>query len=388
MIRHLPFILKNSLRNRRRSVLTIVSIAASLCLLGLLLAIYYSFYYTDATPDQAHRLITRNRISLANPLPLSYGAQIRQAPGVEEAMVFQWFGGTYKDARDPANFFGRFAVEPKKFGTVNPDYKLPESEMQAFINERQACIVGSKTAARHNLKIGDRITIDGDIFPVKMELVLRGIYENKIDNETLFFNFEYLNESLTAGTGQKDQIGTFTIRIARPEDANAVSKAVDDMFRNSPAQTKTETEMAFGLSFLAFLGNVKLILLTICSAVTFTILLVTGNTMAMTVRERVREVGVLKTLGFTNGLVVTMLVGEAIVISLIGGGIGLLLASGGCALLRTLPSTFANFSQISLPPPVIALCLSIAVFIGIVSSLFPAWGASRRSIVDALKYTD
>ncbi|MDX2032369.1 MAG: FtsX-like permease family protein [Blastocatellia bacterium] len=388
MIRHLPFILKNSLRNRRRSALTIVSIAASLCLLGLLLAIYHSFYYTEATPDQAHRLITRNRVSLANPLPLSYGAQIRQVPGVEEAMIFQWFGGTYKDARDPANFFGRFAVEPKKFGKVNPDYKLPESEMQAFINERQACIVGSKTASRHNMKLGDRITIDGDIFPVKMELVLRGIYENKIDNETLFFNFEYLNESLGTTQGLRDQVSTFGLRIARPEDANAVSKAVDDMFRNSPAQTKTETEAAFGLSFLAFLGNVKLILLSICSAVTFTILLVTGNTMAMTVRERVREVGVLKTLGFTNGLVVTMLVGEAIVISLIGGGIGLLLASGGCALLRTLPSTFANFSQISLPPPVIGLCLSIAVFIGIVSSLFPAWGASRRSIVDALKYTD
>lgn len=388
MIRHLPFILKNSLRNRRRSILTIVSIAASLCLLGLLLAIYHSFYYTEATPDQALRLITRNRVSLANPLPLSYQAQIRQVPGVKEVMVFQWFGGTYKDARDPANFFARFAIEPKKLGTVNPEYKLPESEMQAFINERQACIVGRKTAERHNFKIGDRITIDGDIFPVKLELVLRGIFDNKLDNETLFFNFDYLNESLTSTPGQKDQIGTFSIRMERPEDANRISKAIDDSFRNSPAQTKTETEMAFGLSFLAFLGNVKLILLSICSAVTFTILLVTGNTMAMTVRERVREVGVLKTLGFTNGLVVTMLVGEAIVISLIGGAIGLLLASGFCALLRTLPSTFANFSQISLPPPVIAICLSIAALIGVISSFFPAWGASRRSIVDALKYTD
>ncbi len=388
MIRHLPFILKSSLRNRRRSLLTIVSIAASLCLLGLLLAIYHSFYYTEATPEQAHRLITRNRVSLANPLPLSYGAQIRQVPGVEEVMVFQWFGGTYKDARDPANFFGRFAVEPKKFGKVNPDYKLPESEMQAFVNERQACIVGRKTATRHNMKLGDRITIDGDIFPVKIELVLRGIYENKIDNESLFFNFEYLNESLGSVPGQKDQVGTFGLRIERPEDANAVSKAVDDLFRNAPARTKTETEAAFGLSFLAFLGNVKLILLSICSAVTFTILLVTGNTMAMTVRERVREVGVLKTLGFTNGIVVSMLVGEAIVISLLGGAIGLALANGGCALLRTLPSTFANFSQITLPLPVIAICLGIAGLIGVVSSLVPAWSASRRSIVEALKFND
>jgi putative ABC transport system permease protein len=193
---------------------------------------------------------------------------------------------------------------------------------------------------------------------------------------------------LASTAGFKDVVGTFSIRIKRPEDANAVSKAIDDMFRNSPTQTKTETEMAFGLSFLAFLGNVKLILLTICSAVTFTILLVSGNTMAMAVRERVREVGVLKTLGNTNGIVIVMLVGEAVLISLIGGVIGLVLANGLCALVRTMPSTFANMSQITVPPSVVVLCLLIAAMIGIISSIIPAWGASRRSIVDALKFTD
>lgn len=388
MLQHLPLILKNSLRNRRRSLLTIVSIAASLCLLGLLLTIYHSFYYTEATPDQALRLITRNRISLANTLPSSYQAQIRQVPGVKEVMIFQWFGGTYKDARDPANFFARFAVEPNKFEAVNPEYKLIEGDMQSFINEQQACIVGRKTATRHNLKLGDRIIVDGDIYPVKIELVLRGIYESKLDSESLFFSYKYLNESLNSLPGRKDEISTFTIRMERPEDANAISKAVDDMFRNSPSQTKTETETAFGLSFLSFLGDVKLIMLAICSAVTFTILLVTGNTMAMAVRERVREVGVLKTLGYTNGIVIVMLVGEAVFIALIGGAIGLLLAEGLCALLREAPSTFANFSALTVPPPVIGICLGIAGLIGVISSLIPAIGASRRSIVDALKFTD
>jgi putative ABC transport system permease protein len=388
MTRHLPLIFRNSLRHRRRSLLTIVSIAASLCLLGMLMAIYYSFYFTEATPDQALRLITRHRVSLANPLPLSYLPQIKQTPGVKEAIIFQWFGGVYKDARDPANFFARFAVEPEKLATVYPEYKIPENERQAFINETTACIVGYKTAERHNLKIGDRVTIVGDIFPINLELIVRGIFRGPIDNETLFFHYKYLNESLRGVSGSFEQASTFTIRMERPEDANSISKAIDDKFRNSPAQTKTETEQAFGLSFLSFLGDVKLILLSICSAVTFTILLVSGNTMAMSVRERVREVGVLKTLGFTNGAVLWLLVGEALIIALVGGALGIALASGLCALIRSAPPIFADFSRLSVTPSVAAICLLVSGMIGLISSVIPAWGASRRPIVDALRFTD
>jgi putative ABC transport system permease protein len=386
---HLPLLMKNSLRNRRRSILTILSIAASLCLLAILLAIYDAFFFTKATAEQALRLITRHRVSLANPLPLSYQPQIEQVQGVKEVMISQWFGGVYKDSRDPANFFARFAVEPEKLLIVNPEIKLSESERQAFINEPTACIIGMKTATRHNIKIGDRITIVGDIFPINLDLVLRGIYENPLDNETLYFHYKYFNESLaTTNTAQKDNVGVYTILLQRADDANVVSKTIDDMFRNAPAQTKTETELGFQLSFLAFLGDIKLILLTICSAVTFTILLVSGNTMAMAVRERVREVGVLKTLGFTNGSVLWLLVGEAIFISLIGGLLGLLLATGLLALLRSLPSTFVNFGTLNVNPAVAAVCLGVAAMIGFVASLVPAWGASRRPIVDALRFTD
>jgi putative ABC transport system permease protein len=390
VINYLPLITKNSFRNRRRSLLTIISIAASLCLLGLLLTIYQTFFYSEVTADQALRLITRNRISLANPLPLSYQQRIKQVPGIREVMITQWFGGVYKDARDPANFFARFAVEAEKLFTVNPEIKLPESEQQAFINDRTGCIVGRKTAARHNLKTGDRVILTGDIFPVKMELIVRGIYDGTTDNESLFFHYKYLNESLSAGAGIKDIVATYSIRMDRAEDANTIAKSIDDMFRNSPSQTKTETEQAFQLSFLAFLGNVKLILLTICAAVTFTILLVSGNTMAMAVRERAREVGVLKTLGFTNGIVLWLMVGEAIVISLLGGVVGLLLAGGLCLLLRGLPSafTFSDFSRLSVPPSVTIICLLVAGMIGLVSSFIPALSASRRSIVEALKFTD
>jgi putative ABC transport system permease protein len=386
MFRHLPLIFRNSLRNRRRSLLTIVSIGVSLCLLGLLVALYRAFYFSEATPDQALRLITRHRVSLANPLPLSYQQRIRQAPGVREAMVFQWFGGVYKDARDPANFFARFAVEADKFATVYPEYKLPNNELKAFIAEPTACIIGQKTATRHNLKVGDRITLQGDLYPINLELILRGIFSGPVDNESLFFQHKYLNESLP--NGMRDAVGTFVIRMERPEDANTVSKAVDDMFRNSPAQTKTETEQAFGLSFLAFLGDVKMILFAICAAVTFTILLVSGNTMAMSVRERVREVGVLKTLGFTNGAVLWLMVGEAIIIALLGGVLGIVLASGLCALIRSFPSTFADLSQVHVSAPVAAICLFVSGMIGLVSSFIPAWGASRRPIIDSLKFSD
>lgn len=385
---YLPMIAKNSFRNRRRCFLTIASIAASLCLLGLMLALYHSFFFTEATADQALRLITRHRVSLANSLPLSYQQQIKQAPGVKEVMITQWFGGVYKDARDPANFFARFAVEPEKFSTINPEYKLPEEDLKAFVADQTGCILGRKTAQRHNLKLGDRVTLVGDFFPVTLDFTLRGIFDNPLDSESMFFSYKYLNESVAATANFRDIVSTFTIRMERAEDANAIAKTVDDTFRNSPAQTRTETELAFQLSFLSFLGNVKLMLLSICAAVTFTILLVSGNTMAMAVRERVREVGVLKTLGFTKGHVLGMMIGESVLISLIGGIIGLALAGGLCLLIRGLPSTFANLSQITLPPSVVVICLLVAMLIGFVSSIIPAWGASSRPIVEALKVTD
>lgn len=383
MLRHLPLIFKNSVRNRRRSILTILSIAASLCLLGVLAAIYFVFYHSEPTADQALRLIVRNRISLANPMPISYMAQIKQVPGVREAMIFQWFGGTYKDNRDTANFFARFGVEAEKLTTVYPEYRLPAEERQAFLSERTACLVGRKTATRLGFKVGDKIQLKGDIFPVNLDLTVRGIYDSEKDNENLLFHFEYLNEAIPKG--RRDQVANFVIRMERPEDAASIAKQVDDRFRNATNQTKTETEQAFTLSFLAFLGNVKAFLFAICAAVTFTILLVSGNTMAMSVRERVREVGILKTLGFTPGTILFLLVGEAVAIALAGGALGLLLAYGICRVMREAPSTFADFSAITLPPPIVALCLAVSALIGVVSSMVPAWSASRRSILDALR---
>lgn len=386
MLKHLPLIFRNTLRNKRRSVLTVLSIAASLSLLGFLLALYNMFYLEPSSADQAMRLITRNRVSLANPLPRSYQARIAAVSNVTETIIFQWFGGTYKDSRDPNNFFGRFAVEPEKLWTIYPEYKTPEDQKQAFIQERTACLVGRKLMKRLNLKLGDRVTLVGDIFPVTLNLVIKAVYDSERDNESLLFHFNYLNESVPAT--RRDRLGMYVLRMASPNDATQIAQDVDAMFRNAPQQTKTETERAFELSFLGFLGNVKAFLFAICAAITFTVLLVSGNTMAMSVRERVKEVGILKTLGFTNGNILSILLGESVFISILGGAIGLGLTVAFCSLLRNAPSTFADMGRLLTPPWVLLASMAIAVVVGLLSSLIPAWSASRRSIIDAMRVAE
>lgn len=383
MIRYLPLVVKNAIRNRRRTALTLVSVATSLCLLGTLMALYRSFFYSETPEYQAHRLIVRNKVSLANPLRLSYLPLIRKVAGVQEATIYQFFAGSYKDDT-PSESFARFAVESDRLFRIFPEFRLSEEEKYAFLHERTAAIVGIKTARALNMKLGDRVTLRGDIFPVNVDLIIRGIFQaGTADDESMYFRYDYLNESLPAG--ERDTVGAFIVRMDGPESANAVIKGIDDQFRNAPLQTKTETEKAFQLSFLAMLGNIKAFLLSICAAVTFTILLVTGNTMAMAVRERTREVGVLKTLGFTPGIILGLLVGEALALSLTGGLLGMGLAALACVVLRSGPSFGADLSQLAVAPSVIAIGLGVSLMIGFISSLIPAFTASRRPILESLR---
>jgi len=350
------------------------------------MALYHAFFFSEASAEQALRLLTRNRISLANTVPVSYMDKIRQVPGVREVIIMQWFGGTYKDARDPRNFFARFAVEPEKLFTVYSEYRVPGEQRKAFLQERTACLVGRKLADRLGFRLGDRIVLKGDIFPITLELTVRAIYESRRDNENLMFHYAYLREALPRS--RQDMVSTFGLLADRPESVPRIAEAVDEMFRNAPVQTKTESERAFELSFISFLGNVKLFLLSICAAVTFTILLVSASTMAMSVRERVREVGILKTLGFTPAAILGVIVAESVFIALLGGVLGLALATGICALLRQAPSLVTDMSRLTISPTVFALSLLIAGLIGVVSSLVPAWSASRRPIVESLRFTD
>jgi putative ABC transport system permease protein len=386
MARYLPLIWKNSIRNRRRSILTICSLGASLCLLGLLFAVYRALFLADATPTQALRLVTHHRVSITQALPMSYLARIRQVPGVRAAMVWQWFGGTYKDARDQRNFFARFAVDPDVFWLMRPEFEGPDEVKKGFERLRTGAVAEETLANRMGWKPGEKIMITGDIFPVNLDLTLVGTFKDPEKAEALYFSREYLRELVGAGRG--DTSGAFAVLASSPEDVPKVAKAIDDMFDISSAQTKTESEQAFALSFVSFLGNVKLVLMVVCAAVTFTILLVSANTMAMSVRERIREVGILKTLGFSNGAVLGIILGEAAIIALIGGAVGILLGQGLTVLIRQGPAYIQALKTLSITPGVGLVCLAFAMFIGVVSAFIPAAGAARTSILDALRTTD
>ncbi|MEW6734043.1 MAG: FtsX-like permease family protein [Acidobacteriota bacterium] len=383
-MKYFSLILKNSWRNRRRSLLTIASISASICLLGLVAGLYTTLYLSESTPEQALRLVINNRVSMTQPLPLYYREKIQQIPGVKAITIFQWFGGVYKDNRDSKNFFARFGVNPKTFFKIYPEIQMPDNQKQAWSEERQACIVGEKLVQRFGWKLGDRITLKGDIFPVDLELVIRGIYQWREFDESLYFNIDYLYEGLPAT--QRDQVFRFTIEADSKESVSRVAKEVDEMFRNATAQTRTETEQTFLLRFVNFIGNVKLFLLAISSAVTFTILLVSANTISMSVRERIKEVGVLKTLGFTREAILAVILGESGFIALVGGALGLMLTSGLFYLVRQGPAFIPQMKTLALSPITAVICLILAAFIGIASAIVPAWQASRTSIVETLRH--
>jgi putative ABC transport system permease protein len=385
MLRYFPIVLKNSLRNRRRSLLTISSLALSLCLLGIMAAMYFVVYLGEAPPAQALRLIARNRVSLGMPMPAYYIDRIRPIPGVKEAMEWQWFGGVYKDARDPQNFFARFGIDPKKVFTIFSEFEVPDDQKKAFMADRNAAMVGRVLAERLGFKLGDRITIKGDIYPTDLDLTVKAIYDDPESAEVFFFHWAYVREGLPAA--RKDMVGTVSILADSPEAVPRIAQAIDEMFRNSPQQTRTESERAFGLGFLKSLGNIKLFLMAVCGAVTFTILLVTANTMAMSVRERVKEVGIMKTLGFRNGTILGLVVGEAVLISLVGGLVGYLLSSMACAAMRQSPFMFGAMRNLAVTPTIGGLLLSASVVIALVSSFIPAWNASRTTILDAMRYT-
>ena len=388
-MRYLGLVFKNALRNRRRSLLTISSLAMSLCVLGVLMALYYALFHGEAPKSQMLRVVTRHKVALAFSMPIYYRDRIAGIPGVRNVCTWQWFGGLYKDEdRDRSKFFARFGVEANRFFDVYPDYHVPVDQKLAFQRDIASAMLGKTLANKLGLKIGDKVRIKGNIFPFDLDLTVRAIYDSELDADNLYFPIKYLEEALKARGSNRSYAGTFTSLVDTPENVPRVSKAIDEMFSNAEEPTHTESEYAFGLSFLSFLGNIKFALISICGAVTFTILLVAGNTMAMSVRERVREVGILKTLGFTPGMVLGLLLGESAVISMLGGGLGLLLANGLIGVLRHGPTIVQQTKTLTLQPPVLAILIGFSVFIGLSSALVPAWKASHTAILEALRDAD
>lgn len=375
------FILRNALRNKRRLTLTILSVALSLFLFTTLQTALREFTQPPSTADSALRIITRHRVSLATVLPEKYQYRIRQVPGVEVVSKFTWFGGIYQDEK---NFFPQFAVEADKIFRIFTEARVDPLQLDAFIKERTACIVGIKTMERFGWKIGDRITLQGTIWDCNPELVIRGVYREGIDETNMFFHHDYFDELM----GRLGLVGTFWIKVRDEAAVQPVIDAIDRSFRNTEAETKTETERAFQLGFVSMFGNIKMLIGSISTVIVFTMILVTASTMSMAIRERMRELAVLKAIGFNASQVFGLVLAESFGLALAGGLLG---CGGAWALFNSIDiykATQGFFIKFEVTPHILSAGLLLAGLLGVISCIAPALAAIRVPVVVGLKETD
>ena len=373
-------ILKNILRNKRRTLLTVSSLVVSLFLIITLATILTEFTQGHDAANPL-RLVTRHAVSLGFTLPVAQTQRIAKVPGVKSVMPFSWFGGIYIDEK---NFFANFAVDATKLREVLPELKMSEPEWQAFINDRQGAIVGAKLVKLYGFTPGQRITLRSPIYDRSVEFIVRGV-STGLDEKTLYFHHDYINELVPAWA--KDQVSTFSILANSADDVPRISQAVDSIFINTDAPTKTESERDFAISFETMFGGVKQFMYGIMAAITFSLLLVMGNTMAMTVRERTREVGMLKALGFQRGTIAGLFVGEALIVTTVGALIGI----GGAALVFNwidLSLYIPNFNSFVPTRVTLVIAFVVSILVGLASVVYSAYRVSGMTIAEALRSTE
>lgn len=393
-MKYLPYVLKHLKRNWIRTASTLAGLALCIFLICVLETVLDAIRKTTADANPS-RLITRHAVSVNFRLPLSYKPRIQAIPGVQTVAVWTWFGGVYRDIKD---FFPNFAVESEDYFRMYPEYRIPPDQFKAYLQDMQGLVIGSDVAAKYGLEIGDQIQMTSISPPYRprgpLKFNIRAIYTAdsthaaQVNLGMAFFHFKYLYETIKDSAGAYAGAGTFNVEIANPSQAAAVIRAIDATFENSDVQTKTETESAFLAGFVNLTGNLTRLLNTVGLAVAFTILLVTANTMSMGVRERRREIAVLKTLGFSGGLVMSLVLVEGLALGVIGGlvGIGLSQAAvGNMAQLPFMGLILGNLSGLSVSPVVVAITFGTAVFIGIAAGFVPAFGAYRARITDMLR---
>lgn len=384
-MKYLPLLWSNLKRRKLRTALTLLSVFVAFLLFGLLCAVKEAFT-AGVTMAGADRLVVRHKVSLIMNLPVTYAARMEAIPGVKDVVYWTWFNGIYQD--DPKKFFGSFPVDPERFLRVHPEYVLPEDQKEAWLKTRTGAVVGRALAEREDLhwKIGDRIALKSPIWPREggdaWEFDIVGIYDgaNKsTDTSGFFFRYDYFDEARSYGKGL---VGWYVVRVSDPDRTEEVAKAIDAEFANSPYETKSEPEGAFAQGFVQQMGNVGTMLVAILSAVFFTILLVAGNTMAQAVRERVEELGVLKAVGFTDGLVLVLVLAESCAIAALGGLAGLgaawLITAGGSPMPTMLPLFI-------LPARYLLVGVGFVFALGIVAGIIPAVQAMRLQVAVALR---
>ena len=376
------FVTKNAFRNKRRSLLTLLSIGFSLLLLTFMMTVWRTFYIDEGSAESAQRIIVRNKVSLVFSIPSYYREKIRSLPGVKSVVPQRWFGGTYKDPNKEKQF-AQFATDPKEFFATYRDYLIPPDQLEAWQKDRAGCVVDADLAREHGWKIGDRIFLKGTIFPLDLELTVRGIYAAPANTMALYFNNTYLEEAYTP---LKGMVGFYGVLADSPQAVPQVAREIDDEFKNSDRATKSESEKAFGLGWIAMMGNVKAFILSICTAVVFATLLVSANTIAMSIRERTREVALLKTLGFTRRSVLSLFIGESVTIAAAGGVLGILAAPALIWLMAQSPQGGFFFSNIKITALTVVVAMLVAITVGLLSAFIPAYNASRGNIVEGLRH--
>jgi putative ABC transport system permease protein len=374
-------IFANLLRNKVRLALTIGSFAVALFLFAFL-GVVRDAFGRGADVAGADRLVIINRTSIINPIPLSYRDKILRIPGVKAITHNNWFGGVYEDEK---NFFPQFVIDPENQRQLFPEFTVPDEQWNKFLKDREGAIVGARTMDRFRWKIGDRIPIKTTIFGgASWEFNIDGVYHGKRaqDDETQFWlQWDYFEERVPERF--KGNVGWYVLRVDDPDQSPRIAKAIDAEFANSPYETKTETESAFAAGWVKQFGNIQLLIVTIGMVVFFTLLLVTGNTMAISVRERTPELAVLKAIGFSDRSVLFFVLGESLIIALVGGLLGLLLAVGFIPVVAN--ALNGMLPALILSPALIAFGLFTALSVGVVSGILPGIGAMRMRVVNALR---
>ncbi|HXE79660.1 MAG TPA: FtsX-like permease family protein [Vicinamibacterales bacterium] len=378
-MRFLPLLLANLRRRKIRTMLTIGSFAVALFLFGLLGSVRYGFRQGIDVAG-ADRLVVIARTSIIQPLPITYHERLKRLPGVRDVAHATWFGGVYQD---PRNFFPQFVVVPEDWRRMYPEFVIDEEQWKAFLEDRQGVVVGAKLAQRFGWKIGDRVPLKppGYLGGGSWDFTIRAIYRGMRpqDDETQFWlRHDYFYEK--APQFFRNIVSWYVVRVANPDDALAVSRAVDETFANSANETRTQTESAFAAAFVKQMGNIELLVIAIGSVVFFTLLLVTGNTMAIAVRERTNEIAVMKALGYTSKFVLGLVLSESVLIALVGGGIGLWLAYGLIQMDVT-----GGLIQLYLPASGFVIGAAIAALTGVLAGLIPAVNAMRLNVAAALR---
>ncbi len=379
----LKLIFRNSFRHKLRSFLTIFAVAIALLAFGLLRTVI-STWYLGVETASAKRLVTRNAVSLVFPLPLSYKDKIRQIEGVKRVSYGTWFGGIYIDEK---HFFANYAVEPKTYLEMYPEIILLPEQKETFFRDRKSAVAGRKLAERYNWKIGNIITLKGTIFPGNWDFVLRGIYKGRdknVDETAFFFHWEYLNEGLKkAARSWVDQVGWYMIEVTTPYVAAEVSEKIDQTFKNSLAETLTETEKSFTLSFISMTEAIVVAIKLVSFVIIFIIMIVVANTMVMTARERIGEYSIFKTLGFNSFHIAGLIFGESLLITSSGSLLGIILTFPAAKIFSK--SLSAYFPVFNVANETIYMDIGMSLIVAFVAAIFPTWKAINIKVADGLR---